>query len=174
MQRRDFMKSASALALVGPLSSSAAVLAAESPKFKVTDIRVRKIRVVKDIGVMEQASLNPPLRYSFSIGGGTFMEVHTDQGLVGIGPGIDPETLNLAKSLLIGNDPFDITNYAFQLYNPGRRGGANVEIALWDLIGKVANQPLYKLWRGGIAGLPVAPDRNKVMPYASQWTMGGP
>jgi hypothetical protein len=41
----------------------------------------------------------------------------------------------------------------------GVRGAASVEIALWDLIGKTANQPLYKLW-GGI--------KDRVVPYASQ------
>ena len=40
-----------------------------------------------------------------------------------------------------------------------------MEIALWDLMGKAANQPLYRLW--GAA-------KTRVMPYASQHTLGTP
>lgn len=40
--------------------------------------------------------------------GGTFIEVHTDQGLVGIGPAIDPVQLPRIKHDLIGREPFDL------------------------------------------------------------------
>jgi L-alanine-DL-glutamate epimerase-like enolase superfamily enzyme len=49
------------------------------------------------------------------------------------------------------------------LYGGGREDGlgggqrpTGVEIALWDLIGKAANQPLYKLWGGTI---------DRIVPY---------
>jgi D-galactarolactone cycloisomerase len=183
VQRRAFLKSAAALTAASPLAAPSPLAAFQSPpavadhapvKLKITDIRVLKLRSGKELGVMEQNSLDPPLRYLFIVGGGSFTEIHTDQGLVGIGPGVDPETATLAKTLLLGKDPFDMNDHALRLYNPGRRGGASIEIALWDLIGKAANQPLYKLWGGAIAGLPTTPGRNKVMPYASQWTVGTP
>jgi D-galactarolactone cycloisomerase len=45
------------------------------------------------------------------------------------------------------------------------RGPACVEIALWDLIGKLTNQPLYKLWGGG---------KDKVPPYSSMLRLSTP
>jgi len=56
------------------------------------------------------------------------------------------------------------------LYGGGREGGlggvqrpVGIEIALWDLIGKAANQPLYKLWGG---------TRDRIMPYSSMFKLG--
>jgi len=156
-------------------SFSAAAQTATAPvRMKITDIRTVKIKLVKELGVMEQISANPPLRYRTTTGGGSFTEVHTDQGVVGIGPGVDDETVTFAKALLIGKDPFDMNDHAFRLYNPGRRGGGSVELALWDLIGKVMGQPLYKIWGGAVAGVQTQPGLNRVMPYASQWTIGTP
>jgi len=45
------------------------------------------------------------------------------------------------------------------------RGCAGVDIALWDLIGKVCNQPLYKLWGGG---------KDRVPGYASMVQLSTP
>jgi L-alanine-DL-glutamate epimerase-like enolase superfamily enzyme len=72
--------------------------------------------------------------------------------------------LSTARELLIGTDPLDVQQMARLLFNP-TGGGANVEIALWDLVGKVLELPLYRLW-GGRDG--------KLMPYASQWSTGTP
>jgi L-alanine-DL-glutamate epimerase-like enolase superfamily enzyme len=47
-------------------------------------------------------------------------------------------------------------------------------MALWDLIGKAMGQPLYKIWAGATAGIQTQPGLNRVMPYASQWTVGSP
>ena len=49
-----------------------------------------------------------------------------------------------------------------------------MELALWDLIGKATGLPLYKLWGGAIAGYQTQPGLRRVMPYASQWTVGTP
>ena len=62
-------------------------------------------------------------------------------------------------------DPFDINQHAAALYAPNRNWGAPVEIALWDLLGKATDQPLYKLW-GGL--------RDRVLPYAAMWGIGTP
>jgi D-galactarolactone cycloisomerase len=177
MHRRDFVKAA-AFGMAGALFASAFRAAAQTGvapvRLKITDIRTIKLRMIKDLGFMEQISSNPPLRYRTTTGGGSFTEVHTDQGLIGIGPGVDDETVAFAKTLLIGKDPFDMNDHAFRLYNPGRRGGGSVELALWDLIGKASGQPLYKIWAGATADFQTEPGRNRVMPYASQWTIGTP
>jgi L-alanine-DL-glutamate epimerase-like enolase superfamily enzyme len=106
---------------------------------------------------------------TFCFGGGTYLEVHTDQGLVGIGPAMDQSLLPIANEQLAGKDPFDVEAHAarFQYYGGGRRrrGTAAIDIALWDLIGKASGQPLYKLWGGG---------NEKVVPYASTIQLSTP
>ena len=96
--------------------------------------------------------------------------IQTDAGLTGFGPGANPAMLSAARERLIGADPLDMQRLAPPAVQPGRgvqlrRSGANVEIALWDLVGKVLELPLYRLW-GGRDG--------KLMPYASQWSTGTP
>jgi L-alanine-DL-glutamate epimerase-like enolase superfamily enzyme len=135
MLRRTFLKTVSGLAALPALS----LRALAGTRLKITDIRVVNLRVVKHIGEVSDTSRKQPLKRSYDIGEGSVIEIHTDQGLVGIGPGsgagigggISPGMINTAKALLVGKDPFDIQNHAFALY--GRPGGAWVEIELWDL-----------------------------------------
>src|SRR5262245_28358242 len=108
MRRRQFIKTAS-LGFAGTLLGSAfgsvfqsafaaaAQTGAAPARFKITDLRTVKLRMVKDFGTMDQVSANPPLRYRTMTGGNAFTEVHTDQGLIGIGPGVDDESLAFAK-----------------------------------------------------------------------------
>ena len=119
---------------------------------KITDIRIPQLKLIRDVGSIEPA-WNPGSSMSFKIGGGSFVEVHTDQGLIGIGPAMPPDLLPAVKAQLIGKDPFDIETHSARLryYAGGSayRGTAGVDIALWDLMGKACGQPLYKLWGGG-------------------------
>ena len=95
-------------------------------------------------------------------GGGAYVEVRTDEGLVGIGPAVDPGLLPAIEKVLVGEDPFDTERHAgalrYYAAGPAYRGAAGVDIALWDLIGKACGQPLYKLWGGA---------KEKVPAYAS-------
>lgn len=69
----------------------------------------------------------------------------------------------IVRPVLIGQDPTQIGEHVAAL---GRIGGAwAVEIALWDLLGKVAGLPLYKLW-GACS--------DKVTAYASLVEVGTP
>jgi len=135
-------------------------------RIKVTDVRIVPLRVVQDLGSYPDWLGNPrPIR----IGGGAIVEVHTDQGITGIGPDMDAALLPRVKALLTGTDPFDVDLHSARLYEiqggAGYRGTAGVEIAIWDLIGKASNQPLYKLWGGG---------RDRVAPYASMLRLSTP
>ena len=148
-----------ALPLLVPKTTGAA-------QFKITDIRLIKIRLVEDVGtVPRRIGVGLAGGLQVAIGGFTVTEVHTDQGLVGIGPGIEPGALGRVQDLLVGQDPFDINRHADVLYAPQRTWGAPVEIALWDLLGKATDQPLYKLW-GGL--------RDRILPYAALWGIGAP
>jgi len=128
---------------------------------KVTDIKVINLKTVRDVGELEPA-WSPGHKARFQVGGGSFVEVQTEEGVTGIGPGMDPQLLPAVKSCLVGKDPFAIEDHAASLrYNvlgAPYRGTAGVDIALWDIIGRACKQPLYKLWGGS---------KDKVVPYAS-------
>lgn len=88
----------------------------------------------------------------------TFIRVHTDAGLVGIGEaGVSPAHLvrhgeqsrvfeEIVKPAIIGQDPFDYLALMKKLrYVPE---SIAVEIACWDLMGKAAGVPVYRLLGG--------------------------
>ena len=64
----------------------------------------------------------------------TVIELITDQGLVGVGPG-SLQDIGQHRQL-IGRNPFD-------LVQQGVSGG--VDVACWDLIGKARGEPVYRL-----------------------------
>jgi L-alanine-DL-glutamate epimerase-like enolase superfamily enzyme len=141
--------------------------AQSAPRLKIADIRVVPLKTVKETGTME-AAWNPGTRTTYRIGGGSITEIRTDQGLSGIGPGMDAGALQGAKAQLLGKDPFDIEQLAGPLrYYVGGNARAVpcLEIALWDLIGKASQQPLYKLW--GAA-------KDRVPAYASMIQLSTP
>ncbi|MBI4024390.1 MAG: mandelate racemase/muconate lactonizing enzyme family protein [Verrucomicrobia bacterium] len=92
------------------------------------------------------------------------VKVHTDEGVVGLGEATLQNReeavvafLDAAKKRhIIGSDPFNIEDLWLRMYrNDSWRGGhiANtvlsaVEIACWDIIGKVLDQPVYRLLGG--------------------------
>jgi L-alanine-DL-glutamate epimerase-like enolase superfamily enzyme len=159
MQRRDFLKSVPPAILMPQLRSA--------PRLKITDICIVNLKTVRETGKME-AAWNPGTVTTHRIGGGSFIEIHTDQGLFGIGPAMDANALEPAKAQLVGKDPFAIEQLAGPLrYYVGQvpRNVSSIEIALWDLIGKAAGEPLYKLW--GAA-------KDRVPAYASMIQLSNP
>jgi L-alanine-DL-glutamate epimerase-like enolase superfamily enzyme len=75
----------------------------------------------------------------------------------------------LVKEYLVGKDPFETQAHWEALKGLPRAIGYSgipcVSIALWDLIGKACNQPLYKLWGGG---------KDRVPAYASMIRLSSP
>ncbi len=115
------------------------------------------------------------------------VEIHTDEGLVGIGetdtnpwiarqciraPGTHCMGLGL-EEMLLGADPLDPEALWQRMYSgskmTGRRGvmicaiGA-IDMALWDLRGKAVGKPVYELLGG--------PRKSPVVPYASLLPVG--
>jgi L-alanine-DL-glutamate epimerase-like enolase superfamily enzyme len=159
MQRRDFLKSAPLAALLPQLRAAVPL--------KITDIRIVNLKVIRETGKME-AAWNPGTVTTQRIGGGSVVKIQTDQGLSGIGPGMDPASLEAAKTQLVGKDPFNVEQLAGPLryYVGGSpRTISALEIALWDLIGKATGQPLYKIW--GAA-------KDRVPAYASMIQLSTP
>src|SRR5438270_12075198 len=110
------------------------------------------------------------------------LRVHTDAGVTGIGeadtsPLIAQAVLDAPVSgdkcqglrhVLIGEDPLDRerlwAKLYYRTYKYGRQGAAlnvmsGIDIALWDILGKVANCPLYQLLGGAV--------RKEIPAYAS-------
>lgn len=100
---------------------------------------------------------------TFTFHGWLVVEIFTDNGLVGIGnaalaPQITKQTIDLyLKPLLVGQNPWDIEVLWQHMYRKtmafGRKGIgmvaiSAVDIALWDLLGKSAKQPVYRLLGG--------------------------
>ena len=77
----------------------------EKPRLKITDVKSISLRTVQTVGEITPAW--DPRIWSQSIGGGSFVEVHTDQGLTGIGPAVDarliPVLIKVAPSLMFSN-----------------------------------------------------------------------
>jgi L-alanine-DL-glutamate epimerase-like enolase superfamily enzyme len=96
--------------------------------------------------------------------GVTIIKILTDEGITGIagatGFAVEVPTFNSIKPFLIGKDPFAVEQHIQILRNVRPHGGLPwcIEIALWDIIGKASNLPLYKLWGGY---------QDKVKAYAS-------
>lgn len=95
----------------------------------------------------------------------TVYRVETDAGLTGLGAAQGSPQLvrDRVAPRLIGRDPFAIEHIFRVVVNWG--GGAaavpvacGIEMALWDLVGKAAGLPLYKLWGA---------DSDRVRAYAS-------
>ncbi len=85
-----------------------------------------------------------------------FVEVHTDEGLVGLGESLAFQATGSLHSLaevgewVVGEDPLRIERLWERCY---RRGAAlpalsGIEIALWDIAGQVAGLPIYQLLGG--------------------------
>ena len=92
-----------------------------------------------------------------------FVKVYTDEGIYGIGEayscGPDKATVEVIhdfESWLIGRDPRDIEGLWHLMYDGSRFPGGSVvnaaisgiEHALWDIAGKAANLPVYRLLGG--------------------------
>ena len=95
----------------------------------------------------------------------TILYVETDDGLTGIGTGMNIDKLPQFEAMLIGMDPLCIEGIYQKMTDPNNHGLKNcigtiaaIDIALWDLKAKYARMPLYKLL-GGV--------RNKVDCYVA-------
>ena len=108
-------------------------------------------------------SLSPATMGTFAFHGWLICEVFTDNGLVGVGnaalaPLLTKQVIDThLKPLLIGANPWDIEFLWQHMYRKtmafGRKGIgmtaiSAVDIALWDILGKSAKQPVYRLLGG--------------------------
>jgi L-rhamnonate dehydratase len=91
---------------------------------------------------------------------GFFVEIGTDKGIKGYGPGGPgggPLIEQHFTKLLMGKDPFDIernwdilwrSSMSYDRAGIGMHAISGVDLALWDIVGKALNTPVYKLIGG--------------------------
>ena len=103
----------------------------------------------------------------------TLVAVHTDEGAVGIGSvftndGLVRASLSVLEPLYLGENALEPERVSEKLHQNmfwlGRGGSithtiSGIDIALWDLLGKVSGQPVGRLLGGRY--------RERVQPYAS-------
>jgi len=139
---------------------------------KITDVRTR---VVEWRGptvppqphfctnAMDALSLPADSMAGFRFHGWLIVEIFTDAGHVGIGnaalaPRVTKQTIDVyLKPLLLGANPWDVEFLWQHMYRKtiafGRKGIgmtaiSAVDIALWDILGKAAGQPVFRLLGG--------------------------
>lgn len=123
---------------------------------KITDLRVH-VANPDDDTLIEGSRL-----------GWVFVEIETDEGLVGVGECSNwprrgnlmvAAALEIVRSTVIGRDPTRIEQLWIELFRNytylGNRGListviSGIDIALWDLRGKVLGQPVYDLLGGAV------------------------
>ena len=139
---------------------------------KITEIRTRVLRWRgKTVPLPPHFCTNPmdllelpeASMRTFTFHGWLLVEIFTDEGHVGLGnaalaPQVSKQVIDLyLKPLLIGEDPWEIERLWQHMYRKtmafGRKGIgmvaiSAVDIALWDLVGKSAKQPVYRLLGG--------------------------
>jgi len=139
---------------------------------KITDVRTRIVQWEGKVvplpphfctNPMDLVTFRDATMGNFAFHGWVIVEIFTDAGLVGIGnaalsPIVTKSLIDTyLKPILLGADPWDTEFLWQQMYRRtiafGRKGVAMtaisaVDIALWDLLGKDARQPVYRLLGG--------------------------
>ena len=137
---------------------------------KIEEVKIQVISREKDdfksgdigFGIMKRMAETPVIT------------ITTDDGIEGTSFGTDgmrqAQYLASLRPFLLGQDPLYVERIWQEMWNMSRRATfftesvlGTVDIAIWDIIGKVANLPLYKL---------LGAYRNKVKTYASVMPTG--
>ena len=139
--RRDFLKVLAAIPPAATLSNFRAMAVPDRKKMRITDVKMM----------------------TFGSGPRNMVIIETDSGISGIGEaywgrGIKDIVLGNLRDLVIGEDPLDIEPLCTKMARfTGGSGGdvgvtvtaiTGVEIALWDLAGKILGAPVVKLLGG--------------------------
>ncbi|MGQ9618232.1 MAG: mandelate racemase/muconate lactonizing enzyme family protein [Candidatus Aminicenantia bacterium] len=166
ISRKDFLKILGFGFISPEILRGRSLRAEEQKKVQKTKEEAKKLRI-KDIEIYYfTIPMVKPFRIAIGVMEGAYdvlIRIHTDQGIVGVGeacpfPPITGETqetnISVAKVLrenLIGKDPLKIEGIfkdfgTFVHTNPSII--AAFDMALYDILGKVADLPLYRLLGG--------------------------
>ena len=126
---------------------------------KVTKVETVRSKEPVQLPIPWKAAWTEPSGKQVTSLGYSFYKVYTDEGIVGIGPC----TGHQDPSMLEGFDPFHVEEFWLAQMSGKREGtsgnrASGLEIALWDIIGKAADKPVYKL---------LGACRDKILVYAA-------
>ncbi len=108
-----------------------------------------------------------------------FTRVDTDEGVHGIGEATvngfakaSEAAIHELKRFVIGEDPFDVEQHSLRLFRDVYSDGgqihgaalAGIEYACWDIMGKITNQPVFRLLGGRC--------HERLRVYANGWYRG--
>jgi D-galactarolactone cycloisomerase len=171
LTRRRFAAAAAGAAAIvaSPITASSPPVLPQLPmgirKLKITSVaasEVRGVPVGKGLILPWDTRRLPQDTRDYVVA-----QVFTDQGVIGTTmdgeyrlPAGIAATVEQNAAWFVGRDPFEIEAHNAEFFQK-RKAGVRLfflEIALWDIIGKVCGQPLYRLWGGAT---------NRVKPYAA-------
>lgn len=138
----------------GNFATERGIINNEKPTMKITQLHAVRVRIPQKPPIAPYQS-----RYrATSAKEALLLRLETDTGLVGWGE--TPEDW-LSKSYegtpedrlrqeAVGRDPFDIEAWYAENHLGSSYLASGVEMAMWDIIGRAARQPLYKLLGGAL------------------------
>lgn len=129
---------------------------------RIVDLEAFEVAVPFRAPVLSAFGVSYPARVR------TFVRLHTDEGLTGIGEtgasathpyrlgSMRERFVTSVRAAVVGEDPCDHQWIARKLFFSS--DAAAIELACWDIIGKRLGQPLYRLWggRGARGRVPIA------------------
>jgi L-alanine-DL-glutamate epimerase-like enolase superfamily enzyme len=158
MRRRNFIGGLATLSAASCMPYFDLLAAPNLKRVKITDVKCVRVKIGFRVSAL--------------------VKIETDAGIVGIGEchhdensfGAKDMVMNVFKPILMGQDPYDLERLVFKMstrtsYYGGLHGIpthaiTGLEIALWDIIGKLNDQPVYKMLGGGA-------HRNEVRAYCT-------
>lgn len=136
---------------------------------RITDVKANVLQYTYENGIADAQNF-------FSTRSCVIVQIFTDEGVTGIGesacfggPAMNTKYIveHELAPIIIGEDPTMIEHIWKKMFDRTRQHGrgaiifaamSGIDIALWDIFGKITNMPIYKLL-GGYT--------NKLQPYAS-------
>ena len=160
MKRRNF----ALLAGVASLPAPALPAGLKKPRItRVKTVEVRDVPTGKGLVLPWDPKKIPQDSRDYVI-----TQFFTDQGVIGttmdgdykLPAGIAKEVQQRAEAYFTGKDPFDIEVHNAEFFQKQKAPVRLffLEVALWDIIGRICGQPLYRLWGA---------NTSKVQPYAA-------
>jgi L-alanine-DL-glutamate epimerase-like enolase superfamily enzyme len=140
LSRRSVLKAALGVPAAGWLLDYRAIAAPHAGDVKITKIKTMGLD---------------------NVGDGCLIRVETDAGIIGYGEAGLPsaaarERISMMANRLVGQDPLAIERHFYMLADTQYSFMANIptvsgiDIALWDIVGKITGYPIYRLIGGPI------------------------
>jgi D-galactarolactone cycloisomerase len=132
---------------------------------RITAIRLERLTVPLDPPF--PAAWDPVPRASFAA---TIVRVETDEGVVGIGSGDTMDGFEAFEHLFLGEDPLAIPRHVRVLETIDFHAARYwpLEVALWDIAGQAAGEPVATLFGGASDGIPAYASCGMLLPAAAR------